>query len=210
MGKISLKTAAIGGLIASCVVVATLSRACRLTTKIGHLEGQIEEISAISETDRKAAEKTIAEQTKIIGDMTKKIEVANTEVFKKNEQIKSVNMTLEELDKQYKTLTDCPLQRDNLTKQVTAWKDKFSLAKGIIEDKDGIIFSLTDKYEAQIKITAAVQVQLDNCTTMQTLLEKEVTALKWELRKSRLVGSVKTGIVLAAAGYVIYGLVKGK
>ena len=210
MGKISLKTALIGGLIALIVVAATLSRACRLTTKIGHLEGQIQEISAISEADRKAAEKIKAEQTKIIGDMTKKIAVHESEVSKKNEQIKDVNKKLTTLEGEYATLTDCPSQRENLTKQVAEWKNKFSLSETIIWNKDGIIFSLVGKYEAQVKITAAVQIQLDNCTKMQSLLEREVTALKWELRKSRLVGSVKTGLVLGAAGFIIYNLFKGK
>ena len=42
---------------------------------------------------------------------------------------------------------------DNLSKQLSIWKQKFTLAEGIIRDKDVVIFSINEKYEAQVKIS---------------------------------------------------------
>ncbi len=185
-------------------------KSCNLSDKYSELTGEFNAYKRVAAKNGEAAKKTIGEQTKVIGDMTKKIAGHEDDVFKKNEQIKDVNKKLSALEADYTTLTDCPSQRDNLIKQVTEWVNKFSLSEGIIKDKDGIIFSLTEKYEAQAKITGAVQVQLTDCLKLQPLYEDRISVLERALKKARFVSKLKTWGGVALAAGVVYFLVKGK
>ncbi len=201
----------IGVCFALLVIILLIGyKSCNLTDKYSELTGEFNAYRAVAESAAVAARKTITEQTKVIGDMNKKIAVHEAAVSKKNEQIKDANKKLTALEAEYATLTDCPSQRDNLIKQVTEWAGKFSLSEGIIKDKDGIIFSLTEKYDAQVKITGAVQVQLTDCLKLQPLYEDRISVLERALKKARFVSKLKSWGGVALATGVVYFLVKGK
>ncbi len=185
-------------------------KSCNLSDKYSLLTGEFNAYKQVADNNTKVAQKTIDNQTKVIGDMTKKIAVHEIEASKKNEQIKDVNKKLTVLEGEYATLTDCPSQRENLTKQVAEWKDKFSLSEGIIKDKDGIIFSLTGKHDAQIKITEAVRVQLTDCIKLQTLYDDRISVLEKALKQARFMSKLKSWGGVALAAGVTYFLLKGK
>ncbi len=198
------------GIALALGVVLIGYKSCNLSDRYSELTGEFNAYRAVANSAALVAQKTITEQTKVIGDMTKKIAVHESEVSKKNEQIGRVNKTLSDLEKEYKILTDCPLQRDNLIKQVAEWTSKFSLAEGIIKDKDGIIFSLAAKYDSQVKITEAVQVQLTDCIKLQTLYDDRISVLERALKQARFVSKLKSWGGVALAAGVVYVIISRK
>ncbi len=196
------------GIALVLVLVLAVNKSCRLGDKYSLLAGEFNAYKQVAAKNVEAAQKTVDNQTKVIADMTKKIVSANAEVFKKNEQIVSLNKTVSNLESQYADLKTDAERVVNLVAQVNIWKDKFSLAEGIIKDKDWIIFSLTEKYEAQVKITGAVQMQLTDCLKLQVLYDDRIIVLERALKKARFVSKLKTWGGVALAGVIVCGLVK--
>jgi chromosome segregation ATPase len=199
----------IGVAIALVLAVVLIGyKSCNLTDKYSELTGEFNAYRAVAESAAVAARKTITEQTKVIGDMNKKIAVHETEVFKKNEQIGSLNKTVANLESQYADLKTDAERVVNLKNQVNIWRDKFSLSEGIIKDKDGIIFSLTEKYDAQVKITSAIDTQLYDCRKLKTLYDDRISVLERSLKQARFVSKLKTWGGVALAAGVVFFLVK--
>ncbi len=199
----------IGVCFALLVIILLIGyKSCSLSDKYSLLTGEFNAYKQVAAKNVEAAKKTISEQTKVIGDMTKKIVSANAEIFKKNEQIVSANKTVANLEAQYADLKTDAERVVNLSAQVNIWKDKFSLSEGIIKDKDGIIFSLTEKYDAQVKITGAVQVQLTDCLKLRVLYDDRISVLERALKKARFVSKLKSWGGVALAAGMVYLIVK--
>jgi chromosome segregation ATPase len=183
-------------------------KSCNLGDENAELKGEMNAYKQVAAKNTEAAKKTIAEQTKVIGDMTKKIAVHEAEVSKKNEQIGSLNKTVANLESQYADLKTDAERVVNLKNQVNIWRDKFSLSEGIIKDKDGIIFSLTEKYDAQVKITSAIDTQLYDCRKLQTLYDDRIIVLERSLKQARFVSKLKSWGGVALAAGIVYVVVK--
>lgn len=196
------------GILLALGLVLTIYKSCNLSNEYKLVTGEFKAYKRMAENNTKTAQKTIDNQTKIIGDMTKKIAEHESETAKKNEQIKDANKKSATVESQFADLKTDAERVVNLTNQVNIWKEKFSLAERIIKDKDGIIFSLATKYEAQVKITEAVQVQLTDCMKLQPLYDDRISILESALKKARLVSKLKSWGGVALAAVIVYTLVK--
>jgi molybdopterin converting factor small subunit len=143
---------------------------------------------------KKDTDKTNLEQKTIIESQLKAIAEKNEDIAKRDKKIdadkKEIGIKdagLKELVTARQTLTDKDEIIANLDQQVKLWSEKFSLAQSTISEKDGIIFDLTQKYDAQVIISETLSRQLANqiavtasCDTAQKKALNKVKVLQFE------------------------------
>jgi len=151
----------------------------------------------------------------IITQKDERIRNINTGIVEKEGEISTLHAQTAELESTYAKLKEelvsvdtLQLRVDNLETQVSIWKQKFTLSEGIIQDKDGVIFSLNAKYEAQVKISLEWKQMYDNEVVLHNLSEVRARIADKKLGGLRFTGTIKTGLVLGLAAVVIYGLVQ--
>ena len=127
-------------------------KSCNLYDENSVLKGKYETYRTLAKEHTKLMQAAIAEQEKKIKELEQKQIIYEENIKKKEGQIASLHVTTGELKKQRRELTDKDAIIANLDTQVAAWKEKFSLAQSVIEEKDKIIFNLTEKYDAQVTI----------------------------------------------------------
>lgn len=143
----------------------------------------------------------IAEKDAIIADL-------NHDIIDDNDAIVDQDRQLAALRKKLDGLTDCPSKLANLDEQISLWSNKFTLCERASATKDSIIFNLTEKYDAQVAITDAVYAQLADCVKVKTSCEEALQKAVSQLKTKKFVGYVKTGVIVAAVGFIAYSLVK--
>jgi len=157
-----------------------------------------------SEAEREALTAEIAERDNVVASLTRDLGTAETE-------IKELTGKIGDLEAVYPTLTTCESRLANMTSQRDKWKSAFTLAATEHASYEDIIEQLHAKYTAQVKISATWQAQYEADHAALGTADKAISALKWDLRKARLIGVVKTAGVIALAGIVVYQLLpKGK
>jgi predicted nuclease with TOPRIM domain len=197
----------IGGLILIAVFVMLTYRSCVTIDKYSHLKGQYDALSEEYGAQKEAALGNITELQNQIAQKDEKIHDLNSSVSTKNEQIKKLNAENKKLEDTYATLTDDKQRIANLETQVSVWKEKFTLAEGVIAEKDKIIFALTEKYETQVKITGEYKELYEREARLRGLLEEHVRIADSKLGGLQLKFNVSKGVTIALAGLIIYGLV---
>lgn len=183
-------------------------RTCRLYDENSVLKGKYEAYRAIAIEDIRQAQGVIAEQEKKIKALDEKQKTLEASIEKKNGQIKTLNLATAELEKQRKELTDKDEIIANLDAQIAAWKEKFFIAQSIIEEKDKIIFSLTEKYEAQIKISNSYKLMYEDMVKVNAVAELRIKRLERELRTNRFTGNLGKVSMIALIGLTLYILSK--
>jgi chromosome segregation ATPase len=185
----------------------------RLRDKYSIAIGKYEEALTQERVNGKALTTQIAQMTAIVGQKDKEIAEATKQIGHLTDAVGRKDSDLTELVQKLHKLEvsgDLPAQVANLKEQVQAWSEKFSLAQTVIAEKDAIIADWTIKYDAQVTISESWKQKYEGETRLRTLAEKGWKASERKLRWTRIVGNVKTGLVLAAAGYVGYSALKGK
>ena len=196
-------------IIALCVVIVFLFMdKCGSSRKLDNLKGQYKEASQIAKVERIIKEEIIKEQKEEIEVLNTTIEVKNTTIAKKEKSNVELGNTVAELEEEFGNLTDKDAQISNLTKQVEVWKERFSLTRDVIMNQDEIIFLLTKKYNAQLKISNSYKTMYETLTLNTKKLEKIVTVQDRQIKILKLTSGVKTGIGLGLLGVVIYGVLK--
>lgn len=144
-----------------------------------------------------------------------RIKELNEAVSKAKANVESLSLSLEGKDKKleklentYANLLDKDKKIANLEGQVDLWKQKFTIAQGIIAQKDEIIFSLTKKYEQQSKLTYECEGLLSKETELRLLAEKRIETLHKSITASYFTGKVKTVLIGGLIFAVIYSIVK--
>jgi len=186
------------------VGITSVNKACKLTDKVSYLGGELKILRQEAATLKKdkLAEIAKAEQTK--KDMDKIVKAKDTDIARKTEIINHLTGTIGQLDDALAVAKTDAERVIILTAQVKQWSDKFTLAEGIIADKDDVIFSLNAKYEAQVKISNNWKALFDTEITKSKIQEDLSSALKRDLRLCRLGGRVKSGLVIAGVAAVVY------
>lgn len=91
-----------------------------------------------------------------------------------------------------------------------AWAEKFTLAE---ERHKTELFDLNaawqGKYGAAVTISVSWKQKYENELHLRTLAEKGWKAAERKLKWTRVLSNVKTGTIIAAAGYIIFNAVKG-
>ncbi len=192
----------------SLAIVFLLLDKCGSSRKVDELAGEYREASQIAEVERRISEETIREQKEKIGTLDATIVVLNTTIVEKEESDTDLSGVVLDLELSYDTLNDKDEKIENLTKQVEAWREKFNLSQSIISDKNAIIFSLSQKYESQLRISISYKDMYKSIQGVLVIRDKQVMELEKINRRLKLTSGLKTGIVITMAGVVLYSLLK--
>lgn len=192
----------------SLAIVFLLMDKCGSSRRADELRGEHREAIEIARVERIIKEEIIKRQNKKIEEQDLLIVEANREVEIKNDHISSLDNTVADLEEEFSNLTDKDEKIANLVSQVTTWKQKFTLSQGIIQDKDDIIFSLNEKYDAQLVISISYKDMCESTRGVLVIRDKQVKELEKINRRLKLGSKLKTGIVITMAGVVLYSLLK--
>lgn len=190
------------------VIIFLLLDSCGSSRRADELKGRWQEAIEIAKVEKRVKEEMIREQNKKIEEQGVLIAEANREVEIKNDHISSLGNTVADLEEEFSSLTDKDEKIANLVSQVTTWKEKFTLSQGIISDKDDIIFSLNEKYEAQVSISISYKNMYESVQGLMEIRTKQIKELEKINRRLKLGSGLKTGIVITMAGVVLYSLLK--
>lgn len=197
-------------LIGALVIYGLLitQRSCGLGEKYYTLKTEHDILAGQVVKDKAEADKRIADLIAVDVEKDKQIAVLNATIAVKNSSIKILHEKTAKLEVEfalYATLHDKDAQIVNLQEQVNVWKQKFDLAESTIADKDGIIFSLTEKYDAQVKISAEWKGSYEREHQLRLVSEKLYEEIKGKYRGINLLGGIKTAAILLLGGLVVYG-----
>jgi chromosome segregation ATPase len=151
----------------------------------------------ISESEAKVgqANTIIAERDKAIGQMT------NT-IGQKDGELDKIRGTWSKLS------AECVQKLQELD---ATWAQKFSLSEAIIAEKDKVISAWAVKFDAQVVISESWKQKYDSELHLRTLAEKGWKASENKLRWARVVGNIKSGLIVGTLGYIgLNILTKGK
>ncbi len=207
--KINNTVKLIGVGIVAILAVAFLMRSCTLYDKVSELKGEHEALQiAYADLDMKSREMIAAYQQDIAA-KDKAIAEANHTVGIIKDKLKTKDAAIADLEAEYVNLGENKDAKiSNLQAQIAVWKDKFTLAEGIIAEKDAIIFDLTAKYETQVKITLEWKASYDRQTELHSVCLERITAMEKEWRGVKFASRVKTYVIAAVGAALVYSLVK--
>jgi len=173
--------------------------------------GKYEALTQVQEEAEKIAQENIDLALENIDNLTNKnkglirrIELAEMEIVESDDTV--VRLESELVDAQDTGDTEAIIA--NLTEQVDAWKQRFTLARDIITDKDKIIFNLNEKYDSQVKISIDFEKLYINEKDLRLKGKVLLGMATRKLRVARVGGTFKTITVGVLGGFIAYKLIK--
>jgi len=192
--------------VVAILAVIFLMRSCNLYDEVSVLKGKHEALqTAYADLDLKskatieAHKADIAARDEVIDEAGRTIIDAEGKIRDKDERI----LNLEEAFTQLGENKDAKII--NLQAQVSTWKEKFTLAQEIIAKKDTIIFSLTAKYDAQVKISTEWEASYYRQVELHQIALDRISVMEKKWVGINLGSNAKTGLII---GLIIYSLVK--
>ena len=136
------------------------------------------------------------------------IAAQDAEIARNNKTISDGQKNQSDLEKAYLLLTDCPAQNKNLIAQVANmkevaanWEGQYYTEHGtrltIATQRDGYLAA----YNAEHALRRASEDNTAACDAVRAQLARD-------LKIAHLVGTIKSGIVMAAGAYIAYSLLK--
>ncbi len=174
---------------------------CGNTDKYNKLKGEYQTYYNLSRVVIKKSIEAIDEQDREIVALDEKLTYLHGIIEVKDEDLADKEEELGELKRDFADLKECQVQYDKL---VAA----FTLCKSIGVDKDDVIFSLNKKYESQALISIKWEEMYNSVQPLIDIHTKQVKELENINRRLKLTSKLKTGIVVAMAGVVLYSLLK--
>ena len=182
-------------------------KSCGLYDRYSELKGRYDALAEEYDTYKDGALKRIDDLNETIEQLDETIAGINRDIDLKNDQLTDLHARTDELESTYTKLTDLSEKVDNLETQVSTWKQKFTLAQSIIADKDAIIFSLNEKYEAQVEISLNWKTLYEHEATLRTLAEVRLKLADKKLRGLQFQLNLTRGVTLALGVGIIYSIV---
>lgn len=199
----------LGLAIVVILALVFLARSCNLYDQISVLKGKHEALQiAYADMDLKSRE-----AIDVLKEINKKydeaMKTATYDIANLKNKIKTKDEKILNLEEEFTQLGgNKDAQIVNLQAQIAVWKEKFTLAEGIIADKDSIIFSLTAKYDAQVKISAEWEASYHRQVELHSICLERLAAVEKEWRGIRFGSKIKTYLVGAAVGWIVYSQIK--
>jgi len=184
-----------------------------LHNKASVAAGKYEEALTQERVNGKALTLQIAKANEIVGQQNTIIAERDKAIGQMTNAIGQRDADLTELVQKMHGLEangDLSAQVANLKEQVAVWSSKFTLAQAVIAEKDKVIAAWAAKFDAQVTISEAWKAKYDAGCRLLQLATQGWKASERKLRWTRVMGNVKSGLVLAAAGYIIFNAIKGK
>jgi hypothetical protein len=198
--------------IAFALVLALTVAVCdglRIRDKASVLAGRYQEAAAIAKANEKSLTTQISRMTEIVGQKDKiiaeKIEIIGhmtNDIGQKDKELDKIRGTWSKLS------TECQAK---LLELDTTWAQKFSLSEAIVAEKDKVISAWAAKYAAQVIISDAWKQKYESEGHLRTISEQGWKLANRKLKTRSIIGNIKTGAIIAAAGYIgLNMLTKGK
>jgi multidrug resistance efflux pump len=182
----------------------------RLRDKYSISVGKYQAALDASKKDGKALTLQIGELQKVVGQ-------ANKEIAEKNEAIGRLTDTIGHRDAELVTLDGRLAQAKTdtdrvptLTAMVENWRAQYNTATLIITEKDRVISAWAAKFDAQVTISESWKQKYEGEVQLRTLAEKGWKSAEGKLRWTRVMGNIKSGLIVGALGYIGYSTIKGK
>jgi len=202
-------------LISGCVILAILLafswyKSCQESPKEAYWRGQFDILEQRIENERVESLKTIeslkgdiAAKDKDILRVREENKIAENKIIKKSKEVNKLKVT-------YRDLQNDTERIDNLTQQVVHWKEMFTISEQKCSRLDDIIFSLTEKYNTQLKITQKYITLYNNECKVSQVLTMRLDICTKRAKGFKFGSTIKSGIVLTLAGIIIYSLAVSK
>jgi len=199
----------VGGAVLLTLAFVFTIRACRLYDEVSVLKGKHEALRvAYADLDMKSRDYIAAAKSDIEA-RDKAIMEKEVEINRIRGKVEAQDKTIAGLEAEYVNLGE---NKDakiaNLQAQVTAWREKFTLAEAVIAEKDAIIFDMTAKYDAQVKISAEWRGQYQRQAELHSVALERIAAMEKEWRGVRVGSRLKTYAIAAVTAGLVYSLVK--
>lgn len=192
------------------VLTVAVCDGLRLRDKASVAAGKYEEALTQERVNGKALTLQIGEMQKVVGQRDKEIAEKNKTIGCLTNAIGHRDADLVTLGgrlAQAKTDTDrVPI----LTAMVENWRAQYNTATLIITEKDKVISAWAAKFDAQVTISESWKAKYDAECRIRHLAEQGWKASESKLRWTRVMGNIKSGAVIAAAGYIIFNAIQGK
>ena len=195
-----IKTVAVIVALSLAMVFLVMDR-CGDTAKYNKLKGEYQAYYTISKKVVQQSIQAINEQGEEIEALDKKIEFLHGIIEVKDKDLADKEEELGELQKEFDSLDECQEQYNKLV-------EAFTLCKSINSDKDTLIFSLNEKYKAQVVISISYRDMYESVQGLADIRTKQIKELEKINRRLKLTSKLKTGIVITMAGVVLYSLLK--
>jgi len=187
--------------ILSVVLSKTIDKA---SVRIGNLEEALtQERLSVAEQDKIIAAKNIviAEQDKKLYTSEQVIGHMTTAIGQRDRELGEIRGTWSKLS------TECQFKLRELD---NVWSAKFTLLEGIVVEKDKQITAWAGKYDAQVAISDAWKAKYEGSQRLLSISMGLNKSLIRKVKTQTILGNIKTGAVVAAAGYIIFNAIKGK
>jgi len=180
-------------------------RSCKLYDKLSIVKGQ----NIILTKERAEAYTSLADMKKRVdakqAQIDSQIAEFGSEIASNERTIATLGTTIGVLENDLAGLTDKDEIIVNLKRQIEVWGESFALLERVVEDKDRIIFSLTEKFESEksLRITYESVIEQDDL-----LIQNQKVQIK--LLERKYIGSRIGGKLAVAAGVVLGGILAYK
>jgi chromosome segregation ATPase len=192
------------------LVIAFFYAVCdraKLVDEISQAKGKYEVYRQIAITNEAISAKVIKEQLDKIDGLNGAIDSANTVIATLQTHQEEANETIGNLNNKLALAKTDAEKVPILTALVEEWSVKFYLAQDQLKEKDKVIFSLTEKYNAQLQISETYKADWTAESSLRTLAEtrlnlmdKRISSLQTKA-KLRNVGDV---LLVAGALYLAF------
>ena len=208
MTKLSTVATVVGFVVLILFLVFIGTKACSLYDTLSIVEGQNQllkdqqkELSAKADTQARLNEELQDQMDSQIAEFGS--------VIASNEQtMEDMGTTIGSLENDLIGLTDKDKIITNLKAQVTLWKDRFSVAQDTIEQQEGIIFSLTKKYNSERTLRITYEGVIEKDEELFKNLDIQINLLEKKVIGTRIKGRVLTFVAVVAGGYLAYEMIK--
>ena len=174
---------------------------CGDTAKYNKLKDEYQTYYEISRAVVEKSIQAIDEQNDEIGILSGKLTYLHGIIEVKDADLADKEDELGELKRDFADLKECQAQYDRLV-------EAFTLCKAISADKDEVIFNLNQKYEKKALISIEWEKMYNSIQPLIDIHLKQVKELEKINRRLKLTSKLKTGIVVAVAGVVLYSLLR--
>ena len=191
-----------------CGGIILSARACKITDKYSRLVGQYTEMKRVYAADAILKDTLIAAKEQAIKDLS-------NQLLKSEEAIGHMTTAIgqrdRELDSIRNTWANLSVEcQGKLHELDDTWGAKYTLLEGVVQEKDKQISAWAGKYDAQVSISEAWKAKFEGERTLRLAGETLLSTLEGKYRMVKLTSSVKSIVVVAAAGFIGYTFIRGK
>ena len=196
-------------LIAVVVVIGLLRSNGDLSSENAELRDREIELQNDLQHQDQISKEAIAEYEKKIAELNGNIDSSNTIIAGIGEKDEALADRTKRLEAARREITNKDALISNLEQQVETWRARFSLAQDTIAEKDKIIFSLTDKYEIQLKITKEREAQILARDNLLEIKDLRIAGLEKQIARDHFWSKAKSYALVGTLGYVLIDIIAG-